>query len=96
MQLAAEYAAHASRNKHINIDTHTEAGTHTGAGTHRGRHTQSQIRHANVNGEVGGQANSTEECKPEKRRESERVKKKRVCREAENEERGRKRERSGC
>lgn len=39
MQLAAGYAAHASRNKHINIDTHTEAGTHTGAGTHASRHT---------------------------------------------------------
>lgn len=75
MQLSAGYAAHASRNKHINIDTHTGAGTHTEAGTHRGRHTQSQIRHANVNGEVGGQANSTEECKAEKRREGERVKK---------------------
>lgn len=39
MQLAAGYAAHASRNKHINIDTHTHAGrhtlAHTGAGTHR-------------------------------------------------------------
>lgn len=43
MQLAAGYAAHASRNKHINIDTHTGAGTHasrhTQAHTHRQAHT---------------------------------------------------------
>lgn len=85
MQLAAGYAAHASRNKHINIDTHTgrqahtQGQAHTQAVTHKhthtGRHTQSQIRHANVNGEVGGQANSTEVCKAEKSREGERVKK---------------------